>query len=205
MSYFLRLEVIQMDDGIFVSQKKYASDSLKRFRMECSKPVPTPVIEKIKLSKDETSKSVDITTYKSLIVSLRFLVATRPDISFGVGVLSSKMIAIDAITGVHKKRLPEHQGTMLEGQIVEFQLLINEEAKALLSQISKMNASPRFESLEISNNLQLENSQTSPEVFERTSSQNSGVTQSQILSNSVASFLPVLSAESDQSSVVVIP
>ncbi|KAG6495809.1 hypothetical protein ZIOFF_043637 [Zingiber officinale] len=47
-------KVIQMDDGIFVSQKKYASDILKRFRMECSKPVPTPMIETIKLSKNET-------------------------------------------------------------------------------------------------------------------------------------------------------
>ncbi|XP_074579105.1 secreted RxLR effector protein 161-like [Curcuma longa] len=59
--------------------------------MECSKPVPTPVIENIKLSKDETGKSMNITTYKSLIGSLRYLVATRPDISFGDGVLSRFM------------------------------------------------------------------------------------------------------------------
>jgi hypothetical protein len=33
MSYFLGIEVVQQKDGIFISQKKYASDILKKFKM----------------------------------------------------------------------------------------------------------------------------------------------------------------------------
>lgn len=32
MSYFLDIEVIQTHDDIFISQKKYASDILKKFK-----------------------------------------------------------------------------------------------------------------------------------------------------------------------------
>ncbi|KAG6485151.1 hypothetical protein ZIOFF_053680 [Zingiber officinale] len=56
---------LYVDDPIFTENNlklitkfrealKYASDILKRFRMECLKLIPTPMIEKIKLSKDET-------------------------------------------------------------------------------------------------------------------------------------------------------
>lgn len=34
MTYFLGLEVLQIEDGIFVSQRKYAVDTLKCFKME---------------------------------------------------------------------------------------------------------------------------------------------------------------------------
>ena len=33
MSYFLSIEVVQKNDGIFISQEKYANDILKRFQM----------------------------------------------------------------------------------------------------------------------------------------------------------------------------
>jgi len=43
MSYFLGIEVVQQKGGIFISQKKYASDILKKFKMEHSKPISTPI------------------------------------------------------------------------------------------------------------------------------------------------------------------
>ncbi|RYR09971.1 hypothetical protein Ahy_B05g078415 isoform B [Arachis hypogaea] len=88
MSYFLGIEVVQRDDGIFISQKKYANDILKKFQMEHSKPVSTPVEEKFKLLREDKGRTVNPTYYKSLIGSLRYLTATRPDIVFGVGLLS---------------------------------------------------------------------------------------------------------------------
>ncbi|XP_058742025.1 secreted RxLR effector protein 161-like [Vicia villosa] len=56
-----------------------------------SKPVYTPVEEKLKLSRENDGKRVDLTQYKSLIESLRYLTATRPDIVYGVGLLSRFM------------------------------------------------------------------------------------------------------------------
>ena len=47
MSYFLGIEVHQLDGGIFISQRKYASDILKKFKMDVAKPMMTPVEEKL--------------------------------------------------------------------------------------------------------------------------------------------------------------
>ncbi|XP_074562839.1 heat stress transcription factor A-1-like [Curcuma longa] len=111
------------------------------------------------------------------------------------------------ITGVNKKRrLPKqggsHDDEMLEGQIVKYQPLINEAAKAMLRQIIKMNASARLESSGNSDNLHLDNFQIPSEAFESTASQNSCVTLSEIPSNSGFAFVPSTSALSDQSSAV---
>ncbi|XP_057730642.1 uncharacterized mitochondrial protein AtMg00810-like [Arachis stenosperma] len=91
MSYFLGIEVVQRDDGIFISQKKYANDILKKFQMEYSNPILTPVEEKFKLLREDKGRTVNSIYYKSLIGSLRYLTATRPDIVFGVGLLSRFM------------------------------------------------------------------------------------------------------------------
>ena len=42
MKYFLGIQVNQSNDGIFISQSKYAKDVLKKFNMLNSKPAPTP-------------------------------------------------------------------------------------------------------------------------------------------------------------------
>ena len=59
MSYFLGIKVVQQKDGIFISQKKYASDILKKFKMEHSKPISTPIEEKLKLTRESDGKRVD--------------------------------------------------------------------------------------------------------------------------------------------------
>lgn len=61
MSYFLGIEVLQQDDGIFISQKKYVDDIIKEFKMENSKPISTPVQEKLMLTKESDRKMMDAT------------------------------------------------------------------------------------------------------------------------------------------------
>jgi len=51
MSYFLGIEVIQGDDEIFIHQRKFAAEFLKKFKMEESNPVKTPIETEIKLTK----------------------------------------------------------------------------------------------------------------------------------------------------------
>ena len=41
MAYFLGMEVKQDEHGVFIYQKKYAKEILKRFQMENCKPVKT--------------------------------------------------------------------------------------------------------------------------------------------------------------------
>jgi len=43
MRYFLGIEVKQTQDGMFMSQQKYATDILKKFKMDRCKPVDTPI------------------------------------------------------------------------------------------------------------------------------------------------------------------
>ncbi|XXG85800.1 hypothetical protein AAC387_Pa11g0818 [Persea americana] len=69
-----------MKHGIFISQVKYIKEMLKRFTMEDSKPVSTPMSTNTKLSRDDKAPSVDHSTYRSMIGSLLYLTATRPDI-----------------------------------------------------------------------------------------------------------------------------
>ncbi|XP_042494955.1 uncharacterized mitochondrial protein AtMg00810-like [Macadamia integrifolia] len=80
LSYFLGLEVNQQQNGIFISQAKYIKEMLKKFMMEDSKPVSTPMVVGCKLSSRDESSSVDQTLYRSMIGSLLYLTASRPDI-----------------------------------------------------------------------------------------------------------------------------
>ena len=88
MFYFLGIKVVQTNGGIFISQKKYAIDILKKFQIKNSKPVSTPIKQKLKMMRGDKGKAIDPTYYKSLIGSLRYLTATRPDIVFGFRLLS---------------------------------------------------------------------------------------------------------------------
>ena len=84
LNYFLGLQIKQRSDGIFISQVKYTKELIKKFRLEGSKTSKTPMATTIKLDKDEQDKSVDIKLYRSMIGTLLYLTASRPDIMFNV-------------------------------------------------------------------------------------------------------------------------
>ncbi|CAM8914091.1 unnamed protein product [Rhodiola kirilowii] len=86
MSYFLGLQVKQMVDGIFISQSKYARNLIKKFDLEKASHKKTPAATYVKITKDEAGTCVDQTLYRSMIGSLLYLTASRPDIAYDVGV-----------------------------------------------------------------------------------------------------------------------
>ena len=88
LNYFLVLQVKQSNNGIFISQSKYAKNLVKKFRMDSTKHLKTPMGTNEKLSKDENGVLVDPTLYRSMIGSLLYLTASRLDIAFSVGVYS---------------------------------------------------------------------------------------------------------------------
>jgi hypothetical protein len=91
MNYFLGIEVTQNDKGIFICQSKYARDVLKRFRMINCSPVSTPVAVGTKLSREQNEMDFDSTIFRKLVGSLMYLTATRPDIMYGVSLISRFM------------------------------------------------------------------------------------------------------------------
>ncbi|GJR79577.1 retrotransposon protein, putative, ty1-copia subclass [Tanacetum coccineum] len=70
--------------GIFLNQSKYALESLKKYGMESSDPVDTPMVEKSKLDEDTQGKSVDPIHYRGMVGTLMYLTASRPDLTFVV-------------------------------------------------------------------------------------------------------------------------
>lgn len=91
MKYFLGIEVNQNDNGIFISQSKYANDILRRFNMANCKSAPTPIVMRLKLSKDDKGANINPTLYKRVVGSLMYLTATRPEIMYVVSLISRFM------------------------------------------------------------------------------------------------------------------
>jgi hypothetical protein len=60
---------------------------LKKFQMEDYSPISTPMVVGCKLSKYDMSPDVDQRTYRSMICSLLYITASRPDIMQAVGMV----------------------------------------------------------------------------------------------------------------------
>ncbi|GJS02316.1 putative ribonuclease H-like domain-containing protein [Tanacetum coccineum] len=84
LTFFLGLQVKQKADGIFISQDKYVAEILKKFDFVNVKTASTPIETQKPLVKDEEASDVDVHLYRSMIGSLMYLTASRPDIMFAV-------------------------------------------------------------------------------------------------------------------------
>jgi len=91
MKHFLGIEVKQSDGGIFICQRRYAREVLARFGMDESNAVKNPIVPGTKLTKDENGEKVDETMFKQLVGSLMYLTVTRPDLMYGVCLISRFM------------------------------------------------------------------------------------------------------------------
>ncbi|CAL2241824.1 unnamed protein product [Prunus armeniaca] len=91
MHYFLGIEVKQTSNGVFIGQKKYAEEILKRFHMEDCNSVQNPIVPGTKLNKDVGGELVNSTHFKQIVGSLMYLTATRPDPMFVVSLISRYM------------------------------------------------------------------------------------------------------------------
>jgi hypothetical protein len=91
MKYFLGIEVDQSTKGIFVFQQKYATNIIKRFRMEDYNPTGIPIPLGTKLSKQDEGHIVDYTLYKILVGILLYLRETRPHVMYATNLVSKFM------------------------------------------------------------------------------------------------------------------
>ncbi|XP_019053106.1 PREDICTED: uncharacterized protein LOC109114621 [Nelumbo nucifera] len=91
MHYFLGIKINQEEKGIFISQKKYIENLLKKFKMERCKTVATPLVTNERFKKEIDSKKADASIYKSLIGSLLYLTATWPNIMYATSLFSRFM------------------------------------------------------------------------------------------------------------------
>jgi histone deacetylase 1/2 len=85
LDYFLGIEVKHQQDGtLLLSQRKYIKDLLSRAKMEDCKPIATPMISSLKLSKEGGTPVQDPTLYRSIVGALQYITITRPELSYSV-------------------------------------------------------------------------------------------------------------------------
>nr|GEW05382.1 uncharacterized mitochondrial protein AtMg00810-like [Tanacetum cinerariifolium] len=80
MTFFLGLQVNQSPSGIFINQSKYVHEILKKYGLNTSDIVGTPMDIKDKLDLDQIRTPVDGMKYCSMISALMYLTSSRPDI-----------------------------------------------------------------------------------------------------------------------------
>ncbi|GKD95514.1 putative ribonuclease H-like domain-containing protein, partial [Tanacetum coccineum] len=80
LTFFLGLQVKQQPNGICISQDKYVAYILTKFYFLCIRTATTPIESNKPLVKDEDGVDVDVHVYRSMIGSLMYLTASRPDI-----------------------------------------------------------------------------------------------------------------------------
>jgi hypothetical protein len=85
LKFFLGFQIRQLEGGTFISQEKYVKDMLKKFGMTKANPAKTPMPTNGQLDLCAGEKSVDQKVYRSMIGSLLYLCASRPDIMLSVG------------------------------------------------------------------------------------------------------------------------
>ena len=91
LTYYLGIEVTQHGDGITLNQNRYALKILQEAGMRECNPVHVPMEAGLKLEKSEEGKEIDATGYRKIIGCFRYLLHTRPDLSYCMGVLSRYM------------------------------------------------------------------------------------------------------------------
>ena len=84
LTFFLGFQIKQLKDGNFISQTKYTKDMLKKFNMKDAKPIKTPMSTQGHLDLNEEGKAADQKVYRSMIGSLLYLCASRPNIMLSV-------------------------------------------------------------------------------------------------------------------------
>ncbi|XP_050942683.1 uncharacterized mitochondrial protein AtMg00810-like [Cucumis melo] len=86
LSCFLGLQIKQRSEEMFISQEKYAKNLVKKFGLDQSQHKRTPTVTHAKITKNTIGTAVDHKLYRSMIGSLLYLTASKPDIAYAVGI-----------------------------------------------------------------------------------------------------------------------
>jgi histone deacetylase 1/2 len=107
LHYFLGIEVKRDEQGITLSQGKYARDILSRVGMtHCkSSPTPLPAAEKLSRFEGELLGVNDSTKYRSIVGALQYLTLTRPDLAFAVNRVCQFLHAPTSVHWTSVKRI----------------------------------------------------------------------------------------------------
>ncbi|XP_050888690.1 secreted RxLR effector protein 161-like [Lathyrus oleraceus] len=116
LHHFLGIEVYQDEYGVFICQKRYAENILKKFGMYDCKPIDIPLLVNEKLKKEDGGRLVDASVYRSLVGSLFYLTTSRLDLMCAASLLPRFMSKPSHLhLGAAKRVLRYVMGTMEHG------------------------------------------------------------------------------------------
>jgi histone deacetylase 1/2 len=133
LHFFLGIEVKKINDGLLLTQEKYATELLAKVGMTQCTTCPTPMssTEKLSLTDGNPLGSNDVTTYRSIVGALQYLTLTRPDLSYSVNKVCQYLQAPTKTHWTAVKRILRYiQGTLKVG------LTFQKSASSLLSAFS---------------------------------------------------------------------
>nr|GEV40581.1 copia protein [Tanacetum cinerariifolium] len=131
--------------GIFINQSKFALEIFKKFGMDSCDSVDTPMVDRLKLDEDLLGILVDHTHFCSMVGSLMYLTASRPD--HGLWYLKDTAMALTAYADAdHAGCQDTRRSTSRSAQFLGDKLLADIFTKALprqrfefiLSRLEKM-------------------------------------------------------------------
>ncbi|GJU81811.1 uncharacterized mitochondrial protein-like protein [Tanacetum coccineum] len=91
LTYYLGIEVSQGNDCVEIKQERYAMKIFKEAGMEDCNATSCPMKPGLKLSKTKDEPKVKATQYRKMVSCLHYLLHTRPDLTYSVGVVSRYM------------------------------------------------------------------------------------------------------------------
>lgn len=91
LKYFLGIEVVRIENGIALSQRKYILDLLIETGMLNCKPTKTPIELNHRLRFYPNQIAADVGRYQRLVGRLIYLSNTRPNIAYVVRLVSRFM------------------------------------------------------------------------------------------------------------------
>jgi histone deacetylase 1/2 len=118
LHYFLGMEVKRTEQGLVMSQQRYAADVLKRTWMNKSKAIDTPLLVSEKLSVNDGSPLglEAASNYRSVVSALQYLTLTRPDLAYAVNKVCQYLHAPSTAHWSAVKRILRYvQGTISLG------------------------------------------------------------------------------------------
>ena len=96
--YFLEIEVLGSNKGIFLSQRKYIIDLLDETGY--SQQSHTSSMPNIKLAADDGELLIDPKRCRKIVGNLYYLRVTRPDIAFSVRLLANLCLHLEGPIGM---------------------------------------------------------------------------------------------------------
>jgi histone deacetylase 1/2 len=121
LHYFLGIEVQHSPGRLLLSQRKYASELLRRAGLSKSAPVSTPMMSSDKLSATDGTllSSEESTRYRGIVGGLQYLTMTRPDLSFVLNKVCQYILAPCCTHWAAVKRILRYvQGTLSNGHLL---------------------------------------------------------------------------------------